>query len=383
MKAQGVETNSPGEPTPPLASAGSAVFGSAPASSMPAAAPSSRARAHHFVDRATGEVMDERLFGDRVVRFLYSTLREKAPALFRMLTSARMSRWLATLNFDAPLAANLLGNTRFLERAGVDLGECLDPPESFDTPRRIFERKIRYWECRPMPADEAAVVSPADARVVVGSLSDTSLLRLKGKFFDLEELLGPRAETFAPRFASGEYAVLRLTPDKYHYNHAPVSGTVVDVFEVPGGYHACNPSAVVEIVTPCSKNKRVVTLIQTDVPGGTRVGLVAMIEVVALMIGDVVQCYSRQRYDESRPVERGLFIEKGAPKSLYRPGSSTDVLLFEPGRVSFAPDIVANQKRDDVVSRYSTAFGQPVTETEVRVRSLLATRAASGVGLRA
>ena len=30
----------------------------------------------------------------------------------------------------------------------------------------------------------------------------------------------------------------------------------------------------------------------TDIPGGSHVGFVAMIEVVALMIGDIVQCYS-------------------------------------------------------------------------------------------
>ena len=52
------------------------------------------------------------------------------------------------------------------------------------------------------------------------------------------------------------------------------------------------PGAVVALVTPYSKNSRVVTIIDTEVPGGTGVGLVAMIEVVALMIGEVVQCYS-------------------------------------------------------------------------------------------
>jgi phosphatidylserine decarboxylase len=44
------------------------------------------------------------------------------------------------------------------------------------------------------------------------------------------------------------------------------------------------------MVRPYSKNKRVVTIIDTDVEGGTGIGLVAMIEVVALMIGDIVQC---------------------------------------------------------------------------------------------
>ena len=67
-----------------------------------------------------------------------------------------------------------------------------------------------------------------------------------------------------------------------------------------------------------------------------------------------------------------MFLKKGQPKSLYRPGSSTDVLIFEPGRIRFAADLVANQQRRDVASRFSHGFGTPLVETEVAVRSLLA-----------
>jgi hypothetical protein len=76
------------------------------------------------------------------------------------------------------------------------------------------------------------------------------------------------------------------------------------------------------MATPFSKNRRYVAVIDTDVPGGTGVGLAAMIEVVALVIGDVVQAYSEERYDTPRPLHRGMFLRKGTPKSLYRPGSS-------------------------------------------------------------
>ena len=48
-----------------------------------------------------------------------------------------------------------------------------------------------------------------------------------------------------------------------------------------------------------------------------------MIEVVALMIGDVVQAYSETQYDNPKQIISGMFLKKGAPKSLYRPGSGT------------------------------------------------------------
>lgn len=327
---------------------------------------------HQFVCRDSGAVLDEELFGDRVVRFLYSSARERAPVVFRALTGRRVSKLLGLANFDLPLTTTLLGNRRFLKRSGVDLEECVDPPEFFSTARRIFERRIRYWNCRPMPESPAAAVSPADARAVVGSFHTQSGLFAKGKFFDFEELLGDRRRWLAA-FDGGDFAVFRLTPEKYHYNHSPVAGRVVDAYAVDGCYHSCNPGAVVELVTPYSKNKRFVTVIDTDVEGGTGVGLVAMVEIVALMIGEIVQCYSDERYDAPRPIEPGLFVRRGAPKSLYRPGSSTDVVLFQPGRVRFAEDLVRNQARA-VESRFTRGFGQPLAETELRVRSLLAER---------
>lgn len=326
---------------------------------------------HQFVDRATGQVKTERLFGDRMVNLIYSRARELAPALFGALTSARASSLLARLNYDLPLGSRLMGGTGFVKEAGIDLSECLAPPEALNTPRKIFERQIRYWETRPLSEEPSAVVSPADSRVLTGSLNESQHLFIKEKFFSFGELLGAR-EPWLTRLAGGDFAIFRLTPEHYHYNHVPVSGRVVDFYEIEGTYHACNPAAVVAVATPYSKNKRVVTLIDTDVKGGTRVGLVAMVEVVALMIGEIQQAYSESKYDDPGPVGAGLFLKKGQPKSLFRPGSSTVVLLFEPGRIAWAADLIRNQLRQDVESRFSRGFGRPLIETEVRVRQLVA-----------
>jgi phosphatidylserine decarboxylase len=332
---------------------------------------------HQFIDRHTQAVCEERLFGDRVVRALYAQARENAPQLFRALTSKHASSLLGFMNYDLPLGARLLGGRRFLRALDVDLSECLDPPEALDTPRKVFERRIRYWDRRPLPEDPRVVVSPADAKVLVGSLAAQSLLHIKDKFFDYQELLGRDKQAYLSAFHDGDFAVFRLTPDKYHYNHLPVSGRVVDFYAVDGDYHSCNPAAVVALATPYSKNRRYVTIIETDVPDGSRVGVVAMIEIVALMIGEVVQCYSEARYDAPRPIAPGLFVRRGQPKSLYRPGSSTDVLLFQRGRVEFDADIVANLRRAGVASRFSRGFGAPLVETDLAVRSSIARARAS------
>lgn len=325
---------------------------------------------HQYVDRSSGRVVDERLVADRSIAFLYNTLRENAPAMFRALTSARMSSLLGFCQYDLP------GRCRFqpekvFARLAIDHRECLEDLSHFSSMRRIFERQIRYWHLRPMDNDPAVIVSPADARLLIGSFAETSSLFIKEKFFDLEELLGKDSPWYA-HFLDADFAVCRLTPDKYHYNHLPVSGRVVDIYEVDGFYHSCNPLASVAVASIYSKNRRVVTVIDTDVEGGSQVGLVGMVEIVALMIGSVEQCYSRTGYDNPVPVGPGLFVHKGCPKSLYRPGSSTDVLLFKAGKVDFSADLVSNSRRTDVQSRFTFGVGLPMVETDIQVRSILA-----------
>jgi phosphatidylserine decarboxylase len=328
---------------------------------------------HQYIERESRRIHDEQLIGDSAIRFLYSGLRERAPWLFRKLVSARASGILGDLSYNRLFSRKVTGASGLCTTLGIDLRECLDSPVHLETLQRIFERRIRYWECRPMPNDPLAVVSPADAKMLCGSFCETSGLFLKDKFFDYRELFGLNKKTWLNTFHRGDFALFRLTPEKYHYNHTPVAGKVVDFYPIPGLYHACNPNAVVAVVTPYSKNKRVVTVIDTNVPGGTGVGKVAMIEVVALMIGDIVQCYSENRYDCPQPVGSGMFLRKGVPKSLFRPGSSTVVLVFEQERIRFAEDIAANMSYEGVESIFSRGFGQPLVESDVKVRSMIAT----------
>jgi len=335
--------------------------------------------AHQYVERGRLNPVTERFFGDPVVSFLYSHVRENAGWLYRALTSARLTHLLGMLQFDIPPLSPARMRRRMAAACGVDFSECAEPLESLDTARKVFERKIRYWDCRPMDPDPAMIVSPSDARLVVGSFQQTSRLFLKDKFFRFEEMLGADKPDWVKAFTGGDYAVLRLTPDKYHRNHVPVTGVVKDIYELDGGFQSCHPAVLIAHATPHSKNRRTVTILDTDVAGGTQVGLVALIEVVALMIGDVVQRYSRERYDAPAVVTTGMRLERGCPKSLFRPGSSTVVLMFQPGRVLFCDDLVANLQRTDVRSCYSTGWGQFLVETDVAVRSTIACAVQGGV----
>ncbi|MFO7913594.1 MAG: phosphatidylserine decarboxylase [Desulfotignum sp.] len=326
---------------------------------------------HQYIQRGSTGIKTETLLHDRTICTLYSVIRENAPAMFRLLVSARASALLGFLSYDLPLKKNISDPAGFLHRMGIPAGDIYGPVDRLNTLRQFFERRIRFWECRPMTDDPGAVVSPADARVLTGSFADTGDLFIKEKFFQYDELIGMDRARWRRAFRHGDYAVFRLTPDKYHYNHVPVSGKVVDIYEINGQYHSCNPGAVVRSFTPYSKNRRVVTIIDTDVADGSGVGLVAMVEIVALMIGRIVQCYSPDRYDPVMPVKQGVFLKKGQPKSLFRPGSSTVVLVYQKNRIRFCRDLLENTRRCDVKTRFSTHFCIPLVETDIQVRETI------------
>lgn len=326
---------------------------------------------HQYIDRETGRVKTEKLVHDRMISTLYSGIRENAKVLFDLLVSARASALVGWINYDFRLKKPPVDPARFLAAHGIDLTEIHGRLEDLTSLRKVFERRIRFRELRPMPETRGIVVSPADSKMLAGSFSREQALWVKEKFFHFEDLLGRDKTDWLAAFDKGDWAIFRLTPEKYHYNHVPASGRVIDFYEIEGCFHSCNPGAVIREVTPYSKNRRVVTIIDTDVDKGEGIGRVAMVEVAALMIGRIVQCYSARGYEDPVPVQSGLFLEKGQPKSLFRPGSSTTLLIFEKDRIAFSRDILENLYRKDAQSRFSSGFGLPLVETDVKVRSAI------------
>ena len=103
---------------------------------------------HQYIERETHSVCNEQLYWDRIINFFYSRVRENSPAFFRVLTGPRLSKILGFITYDAFLGKKLSGNRGFLKRCAIDLQECVETVEFYDTPRKIFERQIRYWETR-------------------------------------------------------------------------------------------------------------------------------------------------------------------------------------------------------------------------------------------
>lgn len=323
---------------------------------------------HCYIERESNKVVKEDFFQDALIRKIYSNTRESSSLILKFATQKWVTDFLGLINYDIRLSKIRI--KKIIKKLNIDPLECLDDVENFKTVRDIFERKIKFWQCRQMEENLNAISSPCDAKMLIGTLKDTSLFFIKEKFFDINELF--KVNEYIQLFKEGDFSIFRLTPEEYHYNHAPVSGRLIDIYQIDGTFHSCNPYAVSKIVTPYSKNKRVISIIDTDVPYGSQIGKVAMIEIAAMMIGDICQCYSERDYSDPKILIKGMFLKKGSPKSLFRPGSSTTILFFQKDKVTFCEDLIKNSIRKDIPTRYLINFHKNIVETKVKVRSTIA-----------
>ena len=154
---------------------------------------------HHYIERDTGQVCSERPIGDWIVNYLYSKKREEVPFVYQLLGSQWFSGFLGWVNYDFPLGQSIPGIRRFLKNCAINLNECLDKPETLDSARKVFERRIRYWQWRPMSEDPSAVVAPSDSRLLIGSFKDTSDTFSEGKILRVRGTPRFEQDSLAPR----------------------------------------------------------------------------------------------------------------------------------------------------------------------------------------
>ena len=87
-----------------------------------------------------------------------------------------------------------------------------------------------------------------------------------------------------------------------------------------------------------------------------------------------VQCYIGRACEQPPLVQVGMFAEQGRPMSLYVPGGSTGLVMFQGGRAKFSDGWLSNLRRSGASSCFSPALGRSKLETELALRSSLATR---------
>ena len=135
----------------------------------------------------------------------------------------------------------------FIQSFGLEetLSELTEPdPKKYATFNDFFAREIKA-SARPIaePENQKCVSSAADCRLTTYPTVDLATKYwIKGFGFTIATLL--RNDVLAETFEGGPIVIHRLAPQDYHRWHAPVSGTIVSITEIPGTYYTVNPQAV-------------------------------------------------------------------------------------------------------------------------------------------
>ena len=153
---------------------------------------------------------------------------------------------------------------------------------------------------------------------------------IKGFGFTLEKLLG--SAELAQTFTGGSIVIARLAPQDYHRWHAPVSGTVTSINEIPGAYYTVNPQAINEEGTLdvfCENRRSVMTLKRTSTGSP-----IAVIAVGAMLVGSI-------KYVDGVG-QIGAEVRRGQCMGAFYYGGSTVIVLYPPGEIALDEDLVKN-----------------------------------------
>ncbi len=275
-----------------------------------------------FIDRRTGKVVEEQVYGETFLRWAYGSTSGRM-AVFLLAKRPFFSHWYGW-QMARPGSRALM--RKFVRDYGVDTGECaaLDSFESFND---FFCRRLKPG-ARPVDGAPGRVVFPADGRhLCLPDLAAADGFFVKGQHFDLERFL--LDADLADKLRGGALLCSRLCPVDYHRFHFPVAGRAGRSRKIDGPLFSVSPIVLARRLACLWENKRAVSVIESP-----ECGIVAMVEVGATCVGTVRQSY-----------EPGRVVAKGEEKGWFAFGGSCVVTLFQRDRVAFDPDLVANSGR--------------------------------------
>src|SRR3569832_3026297 len=239
-----------------------------------------------YIDRASKEENQEKVYGGFFIRLLYSD------NFFSKLLSKLVLPLMARFTFPSALYGMLQKAPwsrskikRFIKKYPVDPSEFQDPVSSFKSFNDFFIRKLKP-SSRPLAAGDNIAILPADARYLVfPNIDHSEGFFVKGKKFTLSSLL--HDPQLAGEFANGAMVIARLAPVDYHRYHFPCDGRAATPKEIPGHLYSVNPLALKKHTEILAENKRMITEIETE-----NFDKILYIEIGATYVGTIHQTFN-------------------------------------------------------------------------------------------
>jgi len=273
-----------------------------------------------YVERSSGEIKIENVYGENWLNWLYHNPVGQA-TLWAVAKRKIVSSIYGDMMSDPSSAEEIMP---FVKEYKVDLSIAQE--KKFSSFNDFFVRKLKP-EARPINQDSLVVTSPADGKILAYQNLKNSDFYIKGVKFNVASFLDDA--TLAKKYEDGAMIVFRLAPPDYHRYHFPVSGTAPQTnIKIDGDYYSVNPLALRKKAEIFWLNKREFGVIQSPIFGD-----VIMSEVGATMVGSMIQTY------------KNTAVKKGEEKGYFKFGGSTVVLFFEKDRVKIDADLLKNTEK--------------------------------------
>lgn len=233
------------------------------------------------------------------VKFLYTTVPGRV--LLKIINGTKiltLGEWFV----KKPWSAALIGP--FIRHNHIDMKDF--EGVKFGSYAEFFARKKDRTEFDRNPD---VLISPCDSMLSIFPIEKDTLLDIKGSHYEISDLI-PDHEV-AEKFAEGVCFIFRLQASDYHHFCYIDDCYHGEAHLIPGLLHSVQPIAC-EKVPVYRLNRRNWSLMET-----VNFGLVAQIEVGALLVGGIV--HEKNRRNAKKGEEMGHFELAG----------STVVLLFQ------------------------------------------------------
>jgi phosphatidylserine decarboxylase len=255
-----------------------------------------------------------------------------AVQILRALPRTRVSRAVGRL-CDTPLPPGLSRAvvSLYVRAYGVDLGECQPCAGAYESFDQFFTRELKPGR-RTICPNARDVASPADGTIeAIGPIDLDGTLLVKKQRYTVADLIGDPID--AKRYASGQFAIVYLSPRDYHRVHAPVAGEITHLRSMPGDLFPVNAIGERHVPLLFSKNRRVAIVIDTPALGRVTVVMVGAIIVgritVSVMPGQDVPLGDHVLLPP-RPVQKGQEI------GIFHLGSTAIVFVERGSAARFA-----------------------------------------------
>ena len=270
-----------------------------------------------YIDRETGQVQIENVYGEKWLDWLYHN--PVGEATLWTIAKRKIVTSLYGDQMEKPASADKI--VPFVKEYDVDI--TIAQKQNFKSFNDFFIRQLKP-EARPIVSDSLAVASPADGKILAYENVSSSDFYIKGFRFNVDSFLDNTE--LAKKYKDGSMIVFRLAPPDYHRYHFPVSGiTASSNIKIDGDYYSVNPLALRKKAEIFWLNKREYGIIKSPILGD-----VVMVEVGATMVGSMIQTYT------------STTVKKGEEKGYFKFGGSTVVLLFEKDQIKIDADLLTN-----------------------------------------